>query len=161
MNIHVVNRDAARIVLLDPGGRVLLQEIKANDRAGSIWIMPGGGLAQGETHRAAATRELREEVGHTQLHLSRCIWVREHEFNFRGSRYRQRERFFLARTEAFRIDESQMEELEFEVVLGHRWWSVDEVEAATETMFAPRLLAQFLRPLIEGHIPKEPINVGV
>jgi 8-oxo-dGTP pyrophosphatase MutT (NUDIX family) len=157
----VVNRDAARIVLLDPEGRVLLQEIKANDFAGSIWITPGGGLAQGETHRAAAARELREEVGHTQSHLSRCIWVREHEFNFRGTRYRQRERFFLARTEAFRIDESQMEELEFEVVLSHRWWSVDEVEAATETMFAPRLLAEFLRPLIEGHIPREPINVGV
>ncbi len=161
LNTLVVNREAARIVLLDPRGHVLLQEIRASDHVGSVWIAPGGGLVQGETHRAAALRELCEEVGRAPAELGQCVWVREHEFEFRGTRYRQRERFFLARTEPFTADMRQMDEQELEVVLGHRWWSVDEIEAATETLFAPRLLARYLRPLVEGSIPTRPIKVGV
>jgi 8-oxo-dGTP pyrophosphatase MutT (NUDIX family) len=156
----VENHDAARIVLLDPQDRILLQEILASDFAGSVWIMPGGGLAGGETHTAAALRELREEVGHV-ADLGPCVWIREHEFTFRGIRYMQRERFFLARTEPFAVDASQMGELESEVVLGHRWWSVDEIESAVGTLFAPRLLGRYLRQLLEGDLPTEPIDVGI
>jgi 8-oxo-dGTP pyrophosphatase MutT (NUDIX family) len=71
-----------------------------------------------ETHRAAALRELREEVGHAPAELGQCVWVREHEFEYRGTRYRQRERFFLARTEPFTADMRQMDEYELEVRLG-------------------------------------------
>jgi 8-oxo-dGTP pyrophosphatase MutT (NUDIX family) len=148
-------------VLLDPRGRVFLQEIGASDFGGSVWITPGGGLEPGETHRDAALRELREEVGHTPAELGPCVWIREHEFDFRGTRYLQRERFFLARTEPFPIDSSQMEEIELEIVLRHRWWDVDEIEAATGIVFAPRLLGRYLRPLINGLMPNEPIDVGV
>jgi ADP-ribose pyrophosphatase YjhB (NUDIX family) len=157
----IVARDAARIVLLDQAGRVLLQEVLAADVAGSVWITPGGGLAPGESHRDAALRELREEVGHAPAELGECVWIREHQFDFRGTRYRQSERFFLARSEPFRIDSSQMEEIELDIVLSHRWWGVDEIEAASAIVFAPRLLARYLRPLIDGVIPKEPIDVGV
>jgi 8-oxo-dGTP pyrophosphatase MutT (NUDIX family) len=132
-----------------------------SDRGGSVWITPGGGLAPGESHRQAALRELREEVGHTTAELGECVWVREHEFTFRGIRYCQRELFFLGRTEPFRIDTSQMEEIELEIVLSHRWWDLDDIEATTGVVFAPRLLGRYLRRLIDGVIPKEPIDVGV
>jgi hypothetical protein len=88
------------------------------------------------------------------------VWIREHEFTFRGIRYRQRERFFLARTEPFAVDDSRMDQLELEIVMGHRWWSVDEIESAVGTLFAPRLLAHYLRQLLEGNLPKQPIDVG-
>ena len=87
MNTRVVTRDAARVVLIDPRGRVLLQEIKADASTANIWITPGGGLAPGETHRAAALRELQEEVGHVPAQLGPCVWVREHEFQFRGCQW--------------------------------------------------------------------------
>ena len=90
-----------------------------------------------------------------------CVWVREHEFTFRGIRYCQRELFFLGRTEPFRIHTSQMEEIELEIVLSHRWWDLDDIEATTGVVFAPRLLGRYLRRLIDGVIPKEPIDVGV
>lgn len=154
-------RHAARIVLLDPDGRVFLQEIRASDLGDSVWITPGGGLAPGETHRDAALRELREEVGHTPAELGPCVWVREHEFAFRGTHYRQRERFYLARTEPFPVDSSQMEDIEREIVLSHRWWNVNDIEASTDIVFAPRLFAQYLRPLVTGGVPDEPIDVGV
>ena len=161
MSSGTVARDAARIVLLDPQGRVFLQEIRTGNVGGSVWITPGGGLAPGETHREAALRELREEVGHTPAELGPCVWIREHEFDFRGTHYRQRERFFLARTEPFVIDTSLMEQVESEIVVSHRWWNVDEVEVASDTVFAPRSLGHHLRLLINGVIPNEPIDVGV
>jgi 8-oxo-dGTP diphosphatase len=80
---------------------------------------------------------------------------------FRGTRYRQREQFFLARTDRFNVDSSQMDELEKEIVRGHRWWDVVEIEAATDVTFAPRMLGHHLRALVQGTIPKEPIDVGL
>jgi hypothetical protein len=93
--------------------------------------------------------------------LGPWVWLREHEFEFRGTRYRQRERFFLARTESSAIDTSGLEPIEVEIVIDHRWWKLHEIEGARETVFAPRLIAQFLAPLIEGRIPERPIDVGV
>ena len=162
MSQEVVERAAARIVLLDPEDRILLQQIRADeDHARTTWITPGGALTPGETHRQAALRELREEVGQAMVVLGPCVWVREHEFDFRGTRYRQRERFFLARTDSPAIDASGLEPIEIEIVLGHRWWKLDEIEAARETVFAPRLIAQFLAPLIDRRLPERPIDVGV
>jgi 8-oxo-dGTP pyrophosphatase MutT (NUDIX family) len=159
---EVVDRAAARIVLLDPEDRILLQHIRVDEsQARTAWITPGGALASGETHRQAALRELREEVGLATVAWGPCVWVREHEFEFRGIRYRQRERFFLARTESPAIDTSGLEPIEVEIVMGHRWWKLHEIESAQETVFAPRLLAQFLAPLIERRIPERPIDVGV
>jgi 8-oxo-dGTP pyrophosphatase MutT (NUDIX family) len=158
---EVVDRAAARIVLLDPEDRILLQHIRPGEDQGTIWITPGGALAPGETHKQAAVRELREEVGQATAVLGPCVWVREHEFDFRGTTYRQRERFFLARTESSEIDSVGLEPIEVEIVMGHRWWKLHEIESAQETVFAPRLLAQFLAPLIERRIPERPIRVGV
>lgn len=162
MSQKLVERAAARIVLLDPEDRILLQQIRADENhARTTWITPGGALDPGETHREAALRELREEVGQAAVALGPCVWVREHEFEFRGTRYRQRERFFLARTDSSAIDTSGLEPIEVEIVLGHRWWKLHEIEGARETVFAPRLMALFLAPLIERRIPERPIDVGV
>jgi ADP-ribose pyrophosphatase YjhB (NUDIX family) len=158
----IVERAAARIVLLDPEDRILLQQIRADENhARTTWITPGGALAPGETYRQAALRELREEVGQAAVALGPCVWVREHEFEFRGTRYRQRERFFLGRTESSAIDTGGLEAIEVEIVVGHRWWKLNEIEGAGKTVFAPRLIAQFLAPLIERRIPERPIDVGV
>lgn len=162
MTQAVVDRAAARIVLLDPEDRILLQHIRPHEDQGrTIWITPGGELASGETHRQAALRELREEVGQATVALGPCVWVREHEFEFRGTRYRQRERFFLARTESSAIDSTGLEPIEVEIVLGHRWWKLNEIEGARQIVFAPRLMAQLLAPLIERRIPERPIDVGI
>jgi len=154
-----VERDAARVVLLDPTGRILLQEFRV-DAERTLWITPGGGLSPGETHAEAAIRELREEVGYT-AELGPCIWTRLSEFSFRGIRYRQSERFFLARAEHFEPDHSGWDPVEVEIILGHRWWDLAEIEAANGRAFAPRRLAELLRPLIAGVVPTEPVDAGI
>jgi 8-oxo-dGTP pyrophosphatase MutT (NUDIX family) len=153
-----IERHAARVVLLDPSGRILLQEFRP-DAGGTCWITPGGGLDPGETHEEAAIRELREEVGHSAA-LGPCVWTRLSEFSFRGVEYRQSERFFLARTDPFEPDHSGWDPIEVEVIVGHRWWTVAELEAARGVAFFPRRMAELLRPLLRGVVPVEPIDVS-
>lgn len=128
--------------------------------APTLWITPGGGLEPGESHEAAALREIREEVGHNAAALGPWIWTREHDFVFRGALNHQRERFFLGRCEPFEVDESGLDELELEVVRGHRWWTLDEIRASG-VVFAPRALADLLEPLLRDRVPSAPVEIGV
>lgn len=57
-----IPRPAARIVLLDSSGRVLLFRFDPPDRP-PFWVTPGGALDPDETYAAAARRELLEETG--------------------------------------------------------------------------------------------------
>ncbi len=62
-------RRAGRVVVLDPGGRVLLLRYDNDPPDGRHWATPGGGLNPGETYAAAASRELAEETGWTDVAL--------------------------------------------------------------------------------------------
>lgn len=55
-------RPAARILLLDASGRVLLFRFDPADRP-PFWVTPGGALDPGESYEQAARRELFEETG--------------------------------------------------------------------------------------------------
>ena len=57
-------RTSARVVLLDPDGRVLL--VRGHDPLVpdvTFWFTVGGAVETGENMRAAAVREIREETG--------------------------------------------------------------------------------------------------
>ena len=162
----VIEREAARVLLINPSGAILLQELAEFREeedivpTGTFWITPGGGLAPGETHEEAALRELREECGCSSAVLGPCVWTRTSGFRFRGRSYIQRERFYTASASPFELDQSALDDLEVGVVLGHRWWSLDAIEGATGTAFYPRHLGPQLRRLLTDGPPAEPIDVG-
>jgi 8-oxo-dGTP pyrophosphatase MutT (NUDIX family) len=151
-------RHAARVIVVDSAGRVLLAKWRLQD-GGHLWITPGGGLAAGEHHREAALRELDEEVGLREIALGPCVWLREHVFSWKGRAYRQRERFYLVRVSAHEVDRSGNDADELRVLEEFRWWTLGELEASAET-FAPRRIAVFLAPLLGGEIPAHPVDVG-
>ena len=153
-------REAARAVILDPGGRILLVRFEFPDR--SVWACPGGGLEPGESHEAALRRELREEVGLDLEELGPCVWTRTHIIPFLDGRWDgQVERFHLVETEPFVPSPLlTVEQLRAEFVTDVRWWTPEELAASSE-IHAPRRLPQLVADLRERGVPSSPIDAGV
>ena len=147
-------RLAARILLIDAVDRLLLMQAR-HPLGHFFWVAPGGGLEPGETFEAAAQRELLEETGQSPS-IGPCVWTRRHVYEWNGRRYDQAERFFIARTTSSVVAPTSIDGY----IVGHRWWSLDEIAASTET-FAPRRLARFLSPLLSGDVPSKPVYCGV
>ncbi len=134
----------------------------ATPRPDRIWITPGGGLDPGETRECAALRELYEETGLRGVKLGPCIWKRRHTWQWEDRWIDSDEWFYLLRAPTFDVVPTAPDEWEMQYVLGHRWWSVDELVANMETeTFVPRSMPELLPPILAGDIPKQPIEVGI
>lgn len=153
-------RDAARAVILDTDGRILLVRFEFPDR--QVWACPGGGLEPGESHEDALRRELREEVGLEVEDVGPCVWTRTHVIPFLDGRWDgQVERFFLVEVDPFEpVPLLGLEQLRAEFVTGLRWWSPDELAASRE-IHAPRRLPQLVADLRDSGRPPAPIDAGV
>ena len=149
-------RATARVVVLDPAGRVLLLGARLTDPAippGDVlfWYTPGGGVEDGESVRVAAARELAEEIGLVvdPAALEGPVWLRRHVGPFAGVDVDSRETFFVLRDVVHEVDPTGRTELELLGEEPHRWWSVADV-AAADVAFAPRELAAVLPELLAG-----------
>jgi len=156
----IIDRNAARVVLLDAADRVLLLRCHEPGADRAFWITPGGGLEDDESHEQAAVRELREETGLEGIELGPCVWTRTHTFPWLKRTYRQHERFFLVRCESHEVCPMQRTKEELIVLTEHRWWSAAELAAASEEHFAPRRIAELLDRLVAMPLPELPIDVG-
>jgi ADP-ribose pyrophosphatase YjhB (NUDIX family) len=138
-------RLAARVILLDPDCRVLLMRYDAPPPHGNYWTTPGGGLNEGEDFRAGALRELAEETGWTDIELHDEVLRRELTLDYGGRPVRQRERFYLARTDP---PEREIRGVEAMHAIDHiaawRWWTLAELDTTTETVW-PAGLATLIR----------------
>ena len=139
-----VARRAARVLLLDGEGRVLLQNC-FDPAAGpdpSWWNTPGGGLDEGESSAQAGARELLEEIGLRvgPDDLGDVVHTRLTEFSFDGQDYRQSEEYFLVQVDAHDPAPTAVSDLELVSVVGYRWWSREELRSTEETVYPRELL---------------------
>jgi 8-oxo-dGTP pyrophosphatase MutT (NUDIX family) len=134
-----LRRCASRLILLDPEGRILLFQYE--DSRGTWWATPGGGLQEGETFGDAAAREAEEELGLTDLDLE-PLWERTTEFETRGARIRQQERYFLVRSHGAEVtfDGSVRQAHVIEGIMAPRWWRPDEIATTAERVFPEDLV---------------------
>ena len=149
-----LERDAARVLLLDAEDRVLLVS-HVPDEGRRVWTAPGGGLEPDEDHLAAARRELREELG-LDLEPGPWVWTRSATFAFRGVWLRQHERWHLARAELDATTAPLVDAFTDEA----RWWTLEQLEA-TDEVLAPRRLPEHLAALLTEGTPATPVDVGV
>ena len=154
-------RHVARVILLDRAGNVLLvryEDSEPMDPRGEgpvgYWVPPGGALEEGEDHRPAAIRELKEETGLT-VELGPWLWERETRLRFMGELFSQRERFYLAKLESLAPPVSNQSP---EAIREHRWWSLRELQLASATFF-PEGFVKLVTPIIRGQLPSAPMRV--
>jgi 8-oxo-dGTP pyrophosphatase MutT (NUDIX family) len=154
----VTVRRAVRVVLIDPADRVLLMRFLVPDEP-AFWVTIGGGIDPGESPEQAALREVREEVGLTDLILGPLIWTRRESFRFLDEDVDQSEQIFMARVADFDPVAHQHSVIEAKYVTDMRWWSLAELETADEQVY-PRRLAEFYARLLAEGPPASPIDVG-
>lgn len=161
--LPVVERTAARLVVLDAAGRILLLQVQdlSNPQFGTAWELPGGGIEAGETYTQAALRELREETGIEVApeYIEAPRWRRQIEYVYRGTCWHQHELVTLVRLDESSpgIDDSLRVGNEREDVLGARWWSVPQI-AASDERFYPLSLATVLPRFLSGESIEEELE---
>lgn len=137
-------RPAARILLTDRAGRVLLFRFTPDDRP-PFWCTPGGALDPGESYPVAARRELFEETG-LDLDCGDEVARRQVDFTtIEGVEVTADERYFAVTTSVTDIACHGHTPLERRVMREWRWFTPDELAAHDEPVF-PEDLRALLAP---------------
>jgi 8-oxo-dGTP pyrophosphatase MutT (NUDIX family) len=136
-------RPAARIILLDRQGHVLLFRFDPPDRP-PFWCTPGGALDPGESYEEAARRELLEETG-IAADPGPQIARRIAEFiTIEGVPVTADERYFRVvlgeDIDPDAIDTGGHTELERRVMRGWRWFTAADLATLEEPWFPEDLL---------------------
>ena len=146
------------MAVLDPSGSVYMFRYD-NAEVGVHWSMPGGGIDPGETPEQAAVRELREETGWTDLALGPLLWLWEHDFTRADVRVRQHEHIFLAHGPRRDLLGDLGAAHAADRIQSGRWWSPQELSAATEALWPPQL-PSLLSALRTSGVPSPPTDLG-
>lgn len=141
----VQRRRAARVLLLDTVGRVLLFEDSdlGLDPVLHWWVTPGGGVDEGESDVQAAVREVHEETGRRlDAHdLIGPFAVRSVVHGYSDKVVHQDEVFFAAHVAPFTVDVSGHTDEEQETVHDIRWWTRAELATTSDDIWPRQLVA--------------------
>jgi 8-oxo-dGTP diphosphatase len=149
----MLRRRSARLLIVDREHRVLLFRFAFRQGAlagQDFWATPGGAVEAGETFELAATRELSEETGIVVDHAGDNVG--ESEFILQlpsGEDVLAQERYFLIRAEDSVLSRDGWTAEEAEVIVDHRWWTLEELAATTGTAW-PANLVEMVEDALRG-----------
>lgn len=131
-------RRAARIIVIDAEGRVLLFRFDVADRP-PFWVTAGGECEEGESFEQAARRELFEETGITAEPGEQIARTTPEFVTVEGEPIQADERYFLVWVDDPTIETSGHTELERRVMTQHRWFTLGELRDWPEAIFPENL----------------------
>jgi 8-oxo-dGTP pyrophosphatase MutT (NUDIX family) len=139
----VRERSAARVILVDGAGRVLVvRGHDVNQPERSWWFTVGGGIDAGETPVQAALRETREEAGIVLSpdDLVGPVLTRTGIFDFFAETCRQYEVFYLARVQdALEVNADGWTAAERELLDEMAWLTSAQLREQPLEVFPPEL----------------------
>ncbi len=142
-------RPAARLLVIDPDGRLLMFRFTPADRP-AFWCTPGGAVDPGESFEAAAVRELFEETGMT-CPIGPQVAAMEMVFTtLEGVEVDGEERYFVTRPDDCAVRIEGHTELEQRVMQSHRWFTPGELAALDERYYPDPLIG-----LWQAHVGRE------
>jgi len=139
----VVERQSARVILLDGQDRVLLLRwVHPSQADGVWWITPGGGLEPDEDYPTGAVRELQEEIGLrlTAGDLTGPVYERDAESVIETGLVRQHEVYFTARVDSHDVVTHGWTPFEVATITDTRWWTREELSSERERIAPSNLL---------------------
>ena len=141
-------RRAARVLLFDPSGAILLIRFEIPREGGDFvfWALPGGEMEPVETEIDAARREIREELG-LDLAMEGPIRVDTNQFLHQGEMVDNTDTFFRAACARDAPKLIGFTAAEIRIMKEIRWWTPDELGAAAEQLF-PADLPAWVRGLL-------------
>jgi 8-oxo-dGTP pyrophosphatase MutT (NUDIX family) len=156
-----VPRTAGRVILLDARDRALFLAGPAHTNVSETrvaWFLPGGGMGPGEDVATTAARERFAETGLRVRPgaLRGPVAVTGGVWGDGATTYREESVFDLLRVPRWAVVTAGFTALEREVIVGPRWWSLDERQRTAALVF-PRAFAPLLARLLATGVPETPV----
>jgi 8-oxo-dGTP pyrophosphatase MutT (NUDIX family) len=146
------HRRAARVVLVDAGGRVLVERVRVHDDPGqgSWWELPGGGIEADETTRDAVRREVAEETGYLEVEVGPAIATGRVRYRAAAGVAEQHETVHAARLTGDRRQGTALQGAEAAGLLEVAW--LDLAELSDGRRVDPPELPQLARDVLAGRL---------
>lgn len=153
------SRATVRVIMIENDRTLLFEDSDPGVPGTSWWTTPGGGVDEGESEAHAAIREVAEETGYrlAESELLGPIAVRHVVHGYSDLVIEQDESFFLAMVSPFEVDFSAHTPDERLTLLGHRWWTHDDLRHTDDWIWPYELVELWS---LAGQPDTWPIDLG-